>query len=178
MLEHWKVKFMYVFSKKISHFGFDGLEITPNWIILVNNDNRVDTNIPTHLNLNWIRNSISKWVIFYKSCFPLRIMNFNIIGKKNGSTTLHYIGTLGWPQCSGGNWYSSMKKNQKDSNYFWHRLRMPSEEIAFNARPKIHSNSQIFRYGRSIFCLPHRPSFSDIVDLCLHWVSVVRDFWL
>ena len=30
------------------------------------------------------------------------------------------------------------------------------------------------RYGRSIFCLPHRPNFSDIFDLCLHWVSVVR----
>ena len=23
--------------------------------------------------------------------------------------------------------------------------------------------------------LPHRPNFSDIFDLCLHWVSVVRD---
>ena len=29
-------------------------------------------------------------------------------------------------------------------------------------------------YGLSIFCLPHRPNFSDIFDLCLHWVSVVR----
>ena len=47
------------------------------------------------------------------------------------------------------------------------------EEIAFTARPKIQSQSQIFRYGRSIFCLPHRPNFSDIFDLCLHWVSVV-----
>ena len=49
-----------------------------------------------------------------------------------------------------------------------------SEEIAFTARPKIHSHSQIFRYGRSIFCLPHRPKFSDVFDLCLHWVPVVR----
>ena len=48
------------------------------------------------------------------------------------------------------------------------------EEIAFTACPKIQSQSQIFRYGRSIFCLPHRPNFSDIFDLCLHWVSVVR----
>ena len=48
------------------------------------------------------------------------------------------------------------------------------EEIAFTAWPKIHSYSQIFRYGRSIFCLPHRPKFSDFFDLCLHWVSVVR----
>ena len=55
-----------------------------------------------------------------------------------------------------------------------HGLRTPREEIAFTARPKIHSHSQIFRYGRSIFCLPHRPNFSDIFDLRLHWVSVVR----
>ena len=48
------------------------------------------------------------------------------------------------------------------------------EEIAFTAWPKIQSQSQIFKYGRSIFCLPHQPNFSDIFDLCLHWVSVVR----
>ena len=53
-------------------------------------------------------------------------------------------------------------------------LRTPREEIAFTARPKIQSQSQIFRYGGNIFCLPHRPNFSDIFDLCLHWVSVVR----
>ena len=55
-----------------------------------------------------------------------------------------------------------------------HGLRTPGEEIAFTARPKINSQSQIFRYGRSIFCLPHRPKFSDFFDLCVHWVSVVR----
>ena len=55
-----------------------------------------------------------------------------------------------------------------------HGLRTPREEKAFTARPKIQSQSQIFRYGQSIFCLPHRPNFSDIFDLCLHWVSVVR----
>ena len=55
-----------------------------------------------------------------------------------------------------------------------HGLRTPREEIAFTARPKIHSHSQIFRYGGSIFCLPHQPNLSDIFDLCLHWVSVVR----
>ena len=42
------------------------------------------------------------------------------------------------------------------------------------ARPKIQSQSQIFKYGRSIFCLPHWPNYSDIFDLCLHWVSVVH----
>ena len=56
-----------------------------------------------------------------------------------------------------------------------HGLRTPVEEIAFTAWSKIHSHSQIFRYGRSIFWLPHRPKFSDFFDLCLHWVSVVRD---
>ena len=40
--------------------------------------------------------------------------------------------------------------------------------------PKVKSQSQIFRYSRSIFCLPHWPNFSDFFDLCLHWVSVVR----
>ena len=55
-----------------------------------------------------------------------------------------------------------------------HGLGMPREEIAFTARPKIQSQSQIFGYGLSIFCLPHRPNFSAIFDLCLHWVSVVR----
>jgi hypothetical protein len=56
------------------------------------------------------------------------------------------------------------------------RSRRPREEIVFIARPKIQSQSQIFRYGQSIFCLPHRPNFSDIFDLCLHWVSVVRAY--
>ena len=59
---------------------------------------------------------------------------------------------------------------------FGHGLRTPGEEIAFTSRPKINSHSQIFRYGRSIFCLPHRPKFSGFFDLCLHWVSVVRAF--
>ena len=50
------------------------------------------------------------------------------------------------------------------------------QSFSFDARLKIQSQSQIFRYGRSIFCLPHRPNFSDIFDLSLHWVSVVRGF--
>ena len=64
----------------------------------------------------------------------------------------------------------------KNLLYLDHGLRTPREELAFTARPKIHSHYQIFRYGGSIFCLPHRPIFSDIFDLCLHWVSVVRGF--
>ena len=63
-------------------------------------------------------------------------------------------------------------RNQRDAEC--HGLRKRSEEMAFTARPKINSQFQIFRYSRSIFCLPHRPTFSDFFDLCLHWVSVVR----
>ena len=59
---------------------------------------------------------------------------------------------------------------------FIHGLRTSGEEIAFTERPKIKSQSQIFRYGLSIFCLPHRPKFSDFFDFCLHWVSIVRGF--
>ena len=54
-------------------------------------------------------------------------------------------------------------------------LRTPGEEIAFTAWPKINFHSQIFRYCRSIICLPHWPNFSDFFDLYLHWVSVVSD---
>ena len=57
----------------------------------------------------------------------------------------------------------------------YHRLRTLRQQIAFTAQPKIQSQSQIFRYGGSIFCLPHQPIFLDIFDLCLHWVSVVRE---
>ena len=54
----------------------------------------------------------------------------------------------------------------------FHGLQTPCEKIAFNARTKIHS--QIFRYGKSIFCLPRGPKFLNFFDLCLHWVSMVR----
>ena len=55
-----------------------------------------------------------------------------------------------------------------------HGLRTSRDERAFTARPKIHSQSQIFKYCQCIFCLPHWPNFSDIFDLCLDWMSVVR----
>jgi hypothetical protein len=54
-----------------------------------------------------------------------------------------------------------------------HGLRTSGEEITFTARPKIKSQSLIFKFGRSICCLPHRPKISDFFDLCLHLVSVV-----
>ena len=77
----------------------------------------------------------------------------------------------------------SLKNSRKHSAWFQlsfhrhcHRIRMqmPSEEITFTAWPKIKSQSQIFRYGHSIFCLPYRPKISDFFNLRLHWVSIVR----
>ena len=40
-----------------------------------------------------------------------------------------------------------------------HGLQMPGEEISFTAWLKNKSQSQIFRYGQSIFCLTHFPKF-------------------
>jgi hypothetical protein len=65
-------------------------------------------------------------------------------------------------------WKKNYTQRKIFHNMLYHGLRTPREEIAFTARPKIQSQSQIFRYGRSIFCLPHQPNFSDIFDLCLH----------
>ena len=71
------------------------------------------------------------------------------------------------------NWTSQRYKNFQNLTsckyIVAHGLRRPREEIAFTARPKIHSHSQFF----NIFCLPHQPKFSGIFDLCLHWVSVI-----
>ena len=87
--------------------------------------------------------------------------NFTVKAKKKHSETY-------WINPSFNNFVSFASILSK------HGLRTPREKIPFTAQPKIHSHSQIFRYGRSIFCLPHRPNFSDIFDLCLHWVFVVR----
>ena len=65
-----------------------------------------------------------------------------------------------------------MQNTVQRRNSACHGLRKPREDIAFTAQPKI--QSQIFRYGQSIFCLPHQPDFSDSFDLRLYWVSVVR----
>ena len=56
-----------------------------------------------------------------------------------------------------------------------HGLRTPREEIAFTTRPKIHSHSQILGTAKAYFVCHIGPNFSDIFDLCLHWVSVVRE---
>ena len=71
--------------------------------------------------------------------------------------------------------FVSLKEIPVERN-MWSRTTDPQRgnTLHCTARPKIQSQSQIFRYGQSKFCLPHRPNFSDIFDLCLHWVSVVR----
>ena len=76
----------------------------------------------------------------------------------------------------GSIFYACEAQGARFANGARHGLRRPGEEIAFTARPKIKSQSQIYRYGRSIFCLPHRPKISGFFDLYLHWVSVVRAF--
>ena len=85
------------------------------------------------------------------------------------------------------------------SNHHQHGLRTPGEEIAFTARPKIKSQSQIFRYGRSIFLsailaknfrfLCFMPSLGDrspwvtstAGNLALHigqtWGRTLRSWW-
>ena len=77
--------------------------------------------------------------------------------------------------------HSFLQKKNLDEckiKVFWalpitHGLGTPDEEIAFTARLKINSHSQIFRYGQRIFCLPRQPKFSDFLDLYLHWISIV-----
>ena len=71
-----------------------------------------------------------------------------------------------WPK----GYFESIFHNWED-----HGPRMPREENLFTEQPKIHSHPKIFKYGRSIFCLPHHPTFLDIFDLCLHWLSL--DHW-
>ena len=66
------------------------------------------------------------------------------------------------------------KEQREVSHIHIHGLRTPNEEIAFTAR-QIKFKSQIFRYGLNISCLPKRPKISDFFNLCLYWVSVVRD---
>ena len=94
---------------------------------------------------------------------PLLVWKIRNDVNKFFEPTVHVIG-------KSHSWFPSFIVN------WLHGLRTPGEEIAFTARPKLNSQSQIFRYGRSIFCLPHWPKFSDFFDSCLHWVSVVRDW--
>ena len=112
----------------------------------------------------WSQASLSTWTGTPLSYNNLTIFFAFYAGKNSENIWFYYL-------ISTNELYSVLVDNPN------HGLRTPREEIAFTARPKIHSHSQIFRYGRSIFCLPHPPNFSDNFDLCLHWVSVVRGLY-
>ena len=84
-----------------------------------------------------------------------------------------------WPKTNKNN--EKMAKNGGPYT-LTHGLRTPREEIAFTARPKIHSHSQIFRYGGSIFCLPHRPIFRYLwfmpsLGSVVRWSRDILDLW-
>ena len=67
-----------------------------------------------------------------------------------------------------------LEPSKKNSNGGKHGLRTPREEISFTDGRKFNPNPKFLGTAEAIFCLPHQPNFSDIFDLCLHWVSVVR----
>ena len=95
----------------------------------------------------------------------------------NTQETSHYYWHQFWDKNDGEKWchwnYFQIPRALSELPANWpgltslfgwiHGLQTPREEIAFTAWPKIQSQTQIFRYGRSIFCLPHRPNFSDII---------------
>jgi hypothetical protein len=112
---------------------------------------------------------------FLQFISKIQLRGFSIVGLKSGlkkSDLTHSLSGSQFPflvQCDN---FAARLGSGEQLN---HGLRMPREDTFFTARLKIQSQSQIFRYGRSIFSLPHRPNFSGIFDLCLHWVSVVRE---
>ena len=119
----------------------------------------------------WPKKYISKPKLTFFIFYVTQLFSVNATMCRSSNFVFPTLGTNIWSQ------RGYIEKSQTSYLLFdsaGHGLRTPREEVAFTARPKIQSQSQIFRYGRSIFCLPHRPNFSDILDLCLHWVSVVR----
>ena len=130
---------------------------------------------------NWTQSSSTPCLAYYMAFWPSPTSCLFCTDQRSTKAKISRFGQNegSWNHGTGCNIIWSV--NTKLSQYWlWctckHGLRTPREEIAFTARPKIQSKSQILRYGRSIFCLPHQPNFSDIFDLCLHWVSVVRGF--
>ena len=96
------------------------------------------------------------------SAFKSRFLSKFLLSKSCGELCLwkaraftNYIFSFFWPptplttDTQRGNSFHCMAENS---------IPLPN----FQVRPKH-------------ICLPYRPNFSDIFDLCLHWVSVVRD---
>ena len=71
----------------------------------------------------------------------------------------------------------NIKQIRLDTN---HGLRTPGEEIAFTARPKIESQSKIYRCSQSIFCLPLLLNilciFGDVLGWCgyLDYINISK----
>ena len=59
--------------------------------------------------------------------------------------------------------FAACKREYKGHLLFFGTDYGRPKEKTFTTRPKINSHYQISRYGRSIFCLRHRPNFSDII---------------
>ena len=84
------------------------------------------------------------------------------------------------PQLSSGNFKRTYKVRETSfpADVFGsnHGLQTPSEEIAFTARAKIKSQSQVcigtVQWKHILSAI--LPIISGFFDLCLHWVSVVR----
>ena len=98
-----------------------------------------------------------------ETCFCLRLYSIYLHLHKNSYST--YFPWIEWYILRRINGHFIVQN---------HGLEIPGEEFDFTARPKIKSQSWIFWYGQSIFCLPHWSKISDFFDFCLHWVSVVR----
>ena len=56
-----------------------------------------------------------------------------------------------------------------------HGLRMPERGNCLDCTVEKQVPFPNFRHFRSIFCLPLMSTFSDFFDLCLHWLSIVRE---
>jgi hypothetical protein len=66
-----------------------------------------------------------------------------------------------------------IRKNIIPHEWVWSRTTDAQRGNSLHCKAENSIPIPNFRYGRRIFCLPYRPNFSDIFDLCLYWVSVV-----
>ena len=89
------------------------------------------------------------------------------------------LNALAWFPWMAAHCLSGKSGQNQELSKSWveNRNRNPERSESKDSKGKVDSYdgcNSIFRYDRSIFCLPHWPNFSDIFDLCIHWVSVVR----
>ena len=101
------------------------------------------------------------FIILNKIYFLCQIVDMEIFEKKNKRICLFFTTQIV---------VSYSFKELVISYIFANGLRTPIDEIAFTARPKINSHSQIFRYGQSIFCLPHLIHINAI-SFFISWIE-------